>query len=242
MSIRNVVRQSALMIVVHWFVMIGAYAQAPPTSQEVFMEHSIPFTTDGIEGALTNSDPDVRGIAAGVLAERKSIRSIPAIEYALERERVPHVRISFATALAQLQNHAGDTVLINMCTDSSSSAIDRLTAANRLLSLGDDSCIMSIVNLLKNDVDDPPTRSLTLEYFRKVANPPPSLGPRVRKYLYIVLRDPAPINRQYAGDCLSLYGNKSSKAVLAQAIAREQDQPTKAHLVENLKQLQMRLR
>lgn len=202
-------------------------------------EHGVPITTPGLEKALANPDPDVRSAAAGVLAERRSLESIPFLETAWKREAVPRVRDSMGAALQELRSHERDATLISICTNDAAAPIDRLTAANQLLSLSNPACTAAVIAQL-NPADSSYTQQLTLEYLRRITHAPAAQLAPLRTYLYRELLDPLPINRQYAGECLSNFGDQASTHILEQAIEAEHDPQTKTRLIENLKRLKAR--
>ena len=111
----------------------GSTAQQPPTSEEVLRQHGVPFTIPYLRAALKNPNPEVRSIAAGVLAEKRDIDAIPLISVAQDHETVSWVRINLAAALSTLEQHRGDASLLKMCNYQASEVTTRLMAANRLL-------------------------------------------------------------------------------------------------------------
>ena len=218
---------------------VTALSQAPPSAAEFLGARGIAFTTPGLEKALAHPDPDVRSVVAGMLAERRSLEAIPFLETAWKREAVPHVRDAMGTALAELRSHERDASLIGICTNDRAAPIDRLTAANQLLSLSNPACTAAVIAQL-SPADSSYTQQLTLEYLRKITHVPPAQLAPLRTYLYRELLDPLAINRQYASECLSLFGDQASTHILEQAIEAEHDPQTKTKLIENLKRLKAR--
>jgi HEAT repeat protein len=215
-------------------------SQAPPTTEAALAQYGISNTIPALRAALKNPNPNVRGIAAGVLAEDKDLGAIPLLREALEKERVQSVKVTLAGALATLKEWQGGAFLIKTCNDKELDATTKLMAANKLLDLGGSECLPAVVNILGQE-PDPPSRELGLEYLRRTTSAPAALSPRIRAILSDALRDPTPINRQYAGECLSVLGDRDSIPALESAITVEKDLPTRLHLEENLKRLKARL-
>ena len=62
-------------------------AQAPPTIEAGLKKYGIPFTQPGLQSALKDKRPEVRGLAASELASLKDTASTPLIVGALEGEK-----------------------------------------------------------------------------------------------------------------------------------------------------------
>ncbi len=217
------------------------HSQAPPTSQVVLAQKGVSYTIPGLRAALLNSDPSVRSMAAGVLAEDKNVQSIPLIRAALEKEEVERVRVTLAAALATLKDWQGSASLIKTCNDEAIDPSVRLLAANRLLDLGSDDCLRSVVGILEGKAD-PPSRELGMQYLRRTTHVLTSISRRLQHVLIDELNDPVPMNRQYASECISVLGNRNSLVALEEAIHGEKDLPTRTHLEENLQRTKTRLR
>jgi HEAT repeat protein len=215
-------------------------AQAPPTIESALMEYHIPNTIPGLRTALKNPNPNIRILVASVLANDRDIDSIPMLREALENERVESVRLALASSLATLKDWQGLDSLRKTCNDRDDTATTRLLAANRLLDAGDNTCTVSVVDIL-GDKPDPPSRELGLQYLRRITFAPPFLLPKLQTILLNELRDTSPINRQYSSECISVLGDANSIPALENAISVEKDQRTRHHLEENLKRIKARL-
>ena len=79
-------------------------AQAPPTVESELRRYRIPTTQQGLQAALKDGRPEVRGLAASELASLKSTPSIPLIAEALEREKDQQARFNIASALVWLSS------------------------------------------------------------------------------------------------------------------------------------------
>lgn len=215
-------------------------AQAPPTIENALMEYHIPNTIPGLRTALKNPNPNIRILVASVLANDRDVDSIPMLREALENERVESVRLVLASSLATLKDWQGLDSLRKTCNDRDDTPTTRLLAANRLLDAGDNTCMVSVVDIL-GDKPDPPSRELGLQYLRRITFAPSFLLPKLQTILLNELRDTSPINRQYASECISVLGDANSIPALENAISVEKDQPTRLHLEENLKRIKARL-
>ena len=82
-------------------------AQAPPSVESVLMQYHITDTIPGLRVALKNPNPNIRTLAAGMLANDKDVDSIPMLRDALDNERTESVRLSLAASLATLKDWQG---------------------------------------------------------------------------------------------------------------------------------------
>jgi HEAT repeat protein len=204
------------------------------------MQYHITDTIPGLRVALKNPNPNIRTLAAGMLANDKDVDSIPMLRDALDNERTESVRLSLAASLATLKDWQGLDSLKKTCNDADESHTTRLLAANRLLDAGSNDCMVSVVDIL-GDKPDAPSRELGLQYLRRTISAPPFLLPKLQTILVSELRDESPINRQYASECISVLGDENSVPALENAISIEKHQPTRLHLEENLKRIKARL-
>jgi HEAT repeat protein len=218
-----------------------AVFQAPPTVDSVLMQYHIPNTIPTLRAALKNPDPNIRTLVAGVLAQDKDVDSIPLLREALESEQIESVKLSIATALASLKDYKGLDSLKTTCNDRDVRPTTRLIAANRLLEGGRDDCTASVVDIL-GETPDPSSRELGLQYLRRITSAPSSLLPMLQTILLNELRDTSPINRQYASECISVFGDVNAIPALEKAISIEKDQATRFHLEENLHRIKARLK
>jgi HEAT repeat protein len=217
-----------------------AAAQAPPTVESVLMQYHIPNTIPALRDALKSPNPNIRMLVAGILAQDKDVDSIPLLRDALESERVESVKLSLATSLATLKDWQGLDLLGKTCNDREANQTTRLLAANRLLDAGNNDCMASVVEIL-GEKPDAPSRELGLQYLRRTTSAPPFLLPKLQTILLNELQDISPINRQYAGECISVFGDANAIPALEAAISVEKNQPTRFHLEENLKRIKTRL-
>jgi HEAT repeat protein len=237
------VTRTTKIFVVALFAVLGnrAAAQAPPTPEAVLLSYGIPSTTPSLENALKHPVPAVRVIAAELLAERNDTDAIPLIQDALSKEQSPYQKVTLANSLATLKNRQGMEAFIEICNDETIESSARLQAANKVLDYGSNECTASTVMILENN-PTPSSQALGLRYLRRITTAPEWLLPRLQSILQEDLKDPAPLNRQYASEALSVFGDKNSEAYLEDAIANEKEPKTRLHLKENLQRLQGRLR
>jgi hypothetical protein len=113
-------------------------------------------------------------------------------------------------------------------------------AANQLMDAKESTCAAAVVEILGAHPDQT-QRNLAMKYLRRCTTMPPGLLPRATEEVIRELEDPNPLNRQYASEYISIFGNRQQAAVLQKAITREPDPTTKTHMLENLKRLQTTL-
>lgn len=214
-----------------------ALAQAPPTIEEALAAAHITNTIAALRRGLTNADPASRQLAAGVLAIAKDEGSIPYLHAAFDRETDRQAKIAIAGALATLNEWAGLDALRKMCVDSSLPDTERLTAARHLQDAGDATCLQQVLEIMDNP-SDVQVRDLSMQYLRRITRCPPQLLTKLRQILSKELQDEVPMNRQYAGECLSIYGDAGSISAMQYAIATESEKPTRQSLEQNLLRLE----
>jgi HEAT repeat protein len=216
------------------------FPQPPPNPTIVLWQYGVSNTIPSLRVALNNEHFEVRSLAAGLLAEDKDLEAIPLIQDALAKETDPRVTLSMRQALTTLKAWQPAPLLMKTCNDPNVDHIARLEAANRLLDLGGNQCLSSVLDLLDQSTD-PPSRELSLQYLRKLSvAPPTAYMPKLQAFLLAELRDPVPMSRQYASDVLSLWGNQNAIPALEAAIAVETSVPTRDHLEESLIRLKSR--
>lgn len=92
----------------------------PQTPADVLRSKGIADQSEpSLVAALTNSDPEIRNLAANTLAQYHLAEAAPAIESALSREQDPSAQIGLSEALWSLHDDKGEAHLHIMCTDSS---------------------------------------------------------------------------------------------------------------------------
>ncbi|MGD0214914.1 MAG: HEAT repeat domain-containing protein [Terriglobales bacterium] len=123
------------------------------TSNDVLRRHHIAHTEPALIAALQNNDPEVRELAAVVLAEDGAKDAIPSIVEALRAETVPENQASMALSLARLGESMGRETLKNMCDDATKPDRLRMAAAVKMRYLHDDSCLPAVGLVLQSGRD-----------------------------------------------------------------------------------------
>ena len=230
-----------------WFMLLAiafiapcVWSQPPPSPFGILMQHHISDTVPGLRVALHNSSPEVRAIAAGFLAEDNDVASIPAIERAIARENDRSVKAGMARSLKLLQDWQSREPLRKTCEDRHAQAEARLLAANQLLDAGELDCVHTVIDIL-GDRPNQTERDLAMKYLRRRYTIPEALLPAARAEVVYELSDPDPLNRQYASECISIFGDRRSAAALQRAMETEPDAKTRTHMLENLRRIQTAL-
>jgi len=150
---------------------ISAQEEAPPTTASFLAQHHVEDTPTALRAALSSPDPAVRGVAAGLLAQKKDTKSIPFLEAALVHEPRPDIQVTLAGALNQLGDGVGHLWLVNKCKQANAEPVARMLAANELLGAHSDECLGSALDVLAANPDHDGT-SQGLLYLRKSKTPP----------------------------------------------------------------------
>jgi HEAT repeat protein len=214
--------------------------QQPPTTEQFLSQHKVGSSLSSLREALHNPDPDVRGVAAGVLAERRDVASIPLLRAALSAESAPKAKIAISNALAELDRQRGGLALIALCNNPNAPATNRLSAALSVLDLGRNDCLTSVVNLLSSS-PDAASRGMGLSYLSRITSSPDDLQPRVQLILVKGLADPTAANREHASEALSVLGDGSAAKALELAIRNEKDLPVRSQMEHDLSRLRARI-
>jgi hypothetical protein len=64
--------------------------------------------------------------------------------------------------------------------------------------------------------------------------------PKLQAATIETLKDPVPINRQYSGEFLAIFGDKDSIRALENAVTNEKDSTTRQYLEESLRRAEAR--
>ena len=214
--------------------------QQPPTSEQFLSQHGVGSSLSSLREALNNPDPDVRGVAAGVLVERRDMASIPLLKAALSAESVPRAKVAISNALAELDRQQKASALVALCNNPKARATTRLAAALRVLDLGRNDCLTSVVNLLSSS-PDATSREMGLSYLSQITSSPDDLQPTVQLILVKGLADSTAANREHASEALSVLGNGSSAQALELAIHNEKDLAVRGQMEHDLARLRARL-
>jgi HEAT repeat protein len=214
--------------------------QQPPTAEQFLSQHRVGSSLNSLREALCNPDPAVRGVAAGVLAERRDVASIPLLKAALSAESVPRAKVAISNALTELDRQQGGLALIAHCNDPNAPVTTRLAAALRVLDLGRNDCLASVVNLLSSS-PDAASREMGLTYLSRITRSPDDLRPTIQGILIKGLTDSAPPNREHASEALSILGDQSADSAFQSAIHVERDSHVRNRMEQDLSRLKARL-
>lgn len=242
---RKLISKSPVLLTL--FLIAHAFAEEPPETVESFLAgHHLKDTPPEMRAALSSSDPEVRGFAAGSLAEKKDLKSIPLLKAALAREPMPNIQLTIAGALDQLRDSAGHIWLVNVCKQAGVQspyhvqAAYRMEAAYRVLEDGSDDCLSPVIDMLGSK-PDPETTSIGVLYLRNSKTPPAGSLIALRKKLEATLRDSSREERWHASRILAVIGDSSAIDPMRMAIQKETDAGAR-HLLENdLQTLKARL-
>jgi hypothetical protein len=127
---------------------ISAQEQAPQTTADFLTQHHVEDSPPGLRAALSNPDPAVRGVAAGLLAQKMDTKSIPFLETARVREPRIDIQVTLAGALNELGDGVGHSWLVNKCNQANAAAVARMLAANKLLETHSDDCLGPVLDML----------------------------------------------------------------------------------------------
>ena len=220
------------------FVGLRCLAQErPPTTGEVLTRYGIPLTSESLRAALRDSRSEVRGLAAGELAEMKDTSSLPLILHAMEEEKDANARFNMAASLLALHSPAGNAMLAVVCNDRSQPDEGRrLDAASRLVDAADFQCLPSVLDILEASTDSAVESSalLVIAHAKPI---PSSLAERVHTACLAALHDRNPAVRGYASRCFVALGDKTAIRELESALAVEADEPARKEMERSLQRL-----
>src|SRR5450631_983261 len=129
----------------------------PQTVEEALIRHGISLDEPSLLVALSNSSPQVRGLAAIQLGVKKGKDALPDLLAALSAEKEPNAKVTIALEAARLGDEIGVIDLRAMCDDKAATAAIRLQAALYLRELKDDYCYKTIEGLVAT-APDPDSR------------------------------------------------------------------------------------
>lgn len=214
------------------------------TSEEILKKHNIEIARDSLVAALRNDDADVRRLAAEVLVNHWK-DAATEIEEAMQREAHGPTRISMAFGLARLGDPVGREVLLDECHDTSEVGSKRVGAAWDMSELHDDGCVDAVLEIVQSS-SDPRDTGAKMQALVLV---PTFIGhlnkkdsDRVYELVANALEDPWAGVRVQASNVLVQLEYVAAIPQLREAIAREEDESSRAELNRNLKQLQKRQR
>jgi HEAT repeat protein len=228
------------------FGIVLSVAIAFPVAAEVFVgdgvkileqKYHTPLTKDALVAALRDNLPVVRGAAAARLAFSKEKDTVPSILAALAIESSTSIKILFASSAAKLGAQEGFAALRGMCRDSGWSSIDRMQAANMMVSLKNEDCLADVLNVLRSHDNDDAVNdaaNMAISVLLQHKHIPAEELPAIRGLAQVFLRSENPSIRGGASDLLEKYGDSLSADYLRSALAVEQDEAVRKAMAEAL--------
>jgi HEAT repeat protein len=207
------------------------------TFKQLLRERNVSLTGGALVAALRSTDPQVRYLAALVLAEDKEPNAIPAIADALTTEKVPETRVNMALALAQLGDKNGIAALRDDCTNSELAPSLRMYAAKYLLDLHSEGCLSSIEDMARS-AKDPGVGTLALSQLARFQHASGADSDKIIGSLAIGLSDKEPMVIIAASHGLSAFGSLAGIQYLQRAIAVEHDGTVRSIMQADLQRLQ----
>ncbi len=203
-------------------------SQAPPSIQQKLASRGIGISTEALIAALNDPRPEVRGLAAGQLAEDKDYDAAAAIATALDHEQVPEQRLNMARSLSALDDPRGRLAYVDLCESGSAPADLRLMAANEIAPQ-DEGCSTSVVNMFAQSRSA--LEQLTeLNYLlKRSAATGGAFAPEntLAVGLRTSLKSPVASVRDKAARCIAKYQTSELLEELQLSIAREADPAVK---------------
>jgi hypothetical protein len=203
-------------------------------------KYHIAATEEGLIGALQHQEAAVRSFAAMKLAYDGDKAAIRPILDALAVEKAEGIRISQASAAAQLGSQEGFDALKNMCEDRSSSPALRMVAAQTMVQIvGREECLSDVLEVLRS-ADAPgedygaATIALNLLTHSGYKQIPPSQLDEIRDLCAMYLINPALGHRMEAGMCVRDQGGPWAISQLRAAIDAEPDEAVRNSLAKDL--------
>lgn len=137
----------------------------PPSAEVQLAQHGIGSDIRSLLGALKNSDPEVRILAAAELGKYRhdpavGSDAVPALAAALQVESEPRAAAVIATILGQFGDARGVTALETMCFDRSTDPRVKVQVEIDLLALNSQSCVDPILDLASGGDDRDPWAAL----------------------------------------------------------------------------------
>lgn len=213
----------------------------PDMDEHILQEkYHIAPTQEGLVGALRHSDPVVRSFAAFRLASKRYADVAAAVLDALASEHYPGVKIEMAVAAFQLGAEGGKVALKAMCEDASWSPSLRMSAARSMLSVGGESCLTSVLTVLRSSENDQASY-MALEMLPRFVHATPAELQEGRDLAATYLRNKFPGFRAAASDFMRATGGFWAAALLHDALAVEQDEAIRAVMTRDLSAIQKSL-
>ena len=213
-----------------------------PTIGELLKRHNIHLTRSALVGALKNSDPEVRYLAAEKLAEDKATETIPAITEALLSEDAPWTRMNIAFALAEMGDATGFSALEDDCRNFDMDAGVRTQSAQYMLTLNREGadCLDALLDVLQTASDG--YRAQAASLLPQFHNLSAENSERVFLGLVDALHSSDAAVRMAAGRALADVGDGRAIAELQKAVTSELERAIRFQIEQDLRILQGKVR
>jgi hypothetical protein len=198
-------------------------------------KYHIAPTKDGLLTALHHERAAVRSFAALKLASDNQVDALPPILAALTAETIPGVKIILAAAASQLGSSEGTQALTGMCDDPSWSPGLRMVAAQTMLNIGREGCLVGILAVLRSPGDDfqAPYMALTLiPRFKHVSR---GELEEIKGYAAMYLRNRNSVLRMAAAHLMRELGDSWAISQLQTALAAESDESVRNIMASELR-------
>jgi HEAT repeat protein len=221
----------------------------PRTIEQMLERRGVQLTVQALVNALLDPRPVVRSLAAEKLAQDKEKDAVPAIVEAFSRETAAGTREIMADALASLGESQGFETLRSICSASASAPYLKLAAAQSALRLHDESCVDSLLGLIRSEqASSPwsPARDNIVHVglsglggfeFHHLTG---AQEDEIRAIATGGLASTAAEVRLAAARAMAKFGDAASVPVLQKAVGTEQDQFNRPRMLEALKLLEDR--
>jgi HEAT repeat protein len=206
----------------------------PHTVAESLRSHKIGLAQANLIGALKNTDPEVRYLAALKLAENKATDAIPQMLEALASEKVELTKVKLAMALAEIGNESGFKTLEDGCQDRNWSIRTRVEAAEYIADFRPDStvCLNSLLELTETASAGYRIQALTI--LSTLHGLSPEDSQKILQAALNGLRAPQPAVRIAASHAAVELGNIVAVPELEKAITREHEEPVRSQIERDM--------
>jgi HEAT repeat protein len=206
------------------------------TFKQLLRERNVSLTGEALVAALRDPNPQVRYLAALVLAQDKVSNAVPAIADALKAEKVPETRANIALALAQLGDENGIVAMQEDCDDPGLSPSLRMYAAKYLCDLHKEGCLNAVEGVA-GSAKDTGSRVLALSQLARFRHVSEADSDKIVSSMATALSDKEPTIRIAAGHGLSAFGSPAGIPYLQKAIAIEHDESVHSIMLADLHRL-----
>jgi HEAT repeat protein len=244
----QIILRAAAVIILGSLLLKCAFSQDSPTGQfspsmghfeswkQTLQNRKIQLTEESLLAALRNPDPDIRSLAALVLAEDKAGEAVGAIEHAAAHEKARETQIDMALALALLSDNQGVRMLQQACDDPGTPANLRMYAAKYILDTKNKGCLSVVENFLLS-APDSGSRRLAFSEIVRFQHVSDADAHKIFAALVTSLGDPEPQIRMGASGALAELGNQSAVPELQKAIAAESGDAVRSSMQSDLRKL-----